>query len=301
MNTAFTLNYRQPFLLAIAFHLILLAVILFQMRFSTDTPSAPPETQEIIQATLVEPTTATQPQNTVAPTKLPTEPKKIIEKPTLPKEKPLAKPTQEKASPEKAQPEDPVVTQKITEEALALEKIKQQTQIKKHAEKIAALEKQKQLQTAIKEQVEKEQPEEKAPSHLKQQKTIEELLAQDLAKSSSVKPHKKSVSTEKSASQIDNKEIDRFKGLLIAAISHRWIMPENLKKGLECHLKVRLAPGGVVLSVKLIQSSGEPTLDHSAESAIYKASPLPVPKAANLFGEFREFNLVVRPEGILAE
>ena len=296
MNTIFALNYRQPFFLAVLFHLIFLAVILFQLNASTDAPAAPPATQEIIQATLVNLPLPTQATDAPVPREQPAELMQKIERPapTVPKPRVESKiePTHsEELVLEKA------ATQKLAEDALAFEKMKQQAQAKKRAEKAKAVE--KQLQAAIAAQVEKEQAQTKVQSQLKQQKTIEQLLQQDLAKSLSPQSHVKSISTAKSASHIDNKEIDHYKSLVIAAISRRWIMPENLKKGLECHLKVRLAPGGMVLGVTLIRSSGESALDHSAESAIYTASPLPVPKEANLFGEFREFNLVVRPEGIL--
>ena len=166
-------------------------------------------------------------------------------------------------------------------------------------------EKQQKLQAEIQQQLEKEQQQKHQTQAKKQQKEIERLLQQDLVQSSSVKSGARSAQvvskTNSISTRLDNKEIDRYKSLIISAISHRWVVPENLKKGLECRLKVRVAPAGMVMDVKLLKASGDAALDRSAQAAIYKASPLPVPKEAALFNEFREFNLTVRPEGILAE
>ncbi len=55
-----------------------------------------------------------------------------------------------------------------------------------------------------------------------------------------------------------------------------------------------------MLSVQIAKSSGDPVLDRSAQTAVLKASPLPVPSKGTDFESFREFNLTVRPEGIVA-
>jgi len=62
--------------------------------------------------------------------------------------------------------------------------------------------------------------------------------------------------------------------------------------------RIRLAPDGMVLQVSLTRSSGDPLLDRSAQTAIYKASPLPVPTDAETFNLFRDISLTVRPEQV---
>lgn len=95
----------------------------------------------------------------------------------------------------------------------------------------------------------------------------------------------------------DQAEIDRYKTLLIQAISQQWHVPENLPINIHCELSVHLAPGGVVLSIKILQSSGNTLLDNSAILAVKKASPLPVPTETGLFDQFRELTLIVKPDG----
>ena len=93
-------------------------------------------------------------------------------------------------------------------------------------------------------------------------------------------------------------EINKYKALIVNAIGRNWILPENANSNLSSQFRIRLAPDGMVLEVTLIRSSGDPLLDRSAQTAIYKASPLPVPKEATLFNLFRDISLTVRPEQV---
>ena len=90
--------------------------------------------------------------------------------------------------------------------------------------------------------------------------------------------------------------VDRYKTLITHAISQQWILPDHANNRLSSQFRIRLAPNGTVLEVSLIRSSGDPILDRSAQSAIYKASPLPVPSDPEMFNLFRDISLTVRPE-----
>ena len=92
--------------------------------------------------------------------------------------------------------------------------------------------------------------------------------------------------------------LDQYKAQIIQAIQSQWIVPDNVNQGLACVLLIKLAPGGVVLSVKTLTSSSDSVLDRSARVAVFKASPLPVPKNSAVFENFRELRLTVRPEQI---
>lgn len=91
-------------------------------------------------------------------------------------------------------------------------------------------------------------------------------------------------------------EVDKFKALIVNAISSQWILPDNADRTMSSQFRIRLAPNGAVLDVSLTRSSGDPILDRSAQSAIYKASPLPVPNDPATFDLFRDISLTVRPE-----
>lgn len=95
--------------------------------------------------------------------------------------------------------------------------------------------------------------------------------------------------------------IDKYRHLILQAIAQQWIIPPKMKKHLETKLAVHLAPGGMVLEVVIIKSSGNTILDRSAQTAVYKASPLPIPKHNSLFHTFQKINLTVRPEDVITQ
>ena len=91
------------------------------------------------------------------------------------------------------------------------------------------------------------------------------------------------------------KEVDKYQALIKQAISNKWRIPVSARQGQECVLKLRLIPSGDVVSVEIIKSSGDAVFDRSVESAVHKASPLPLPPAESaLFGEFREIKMPFR-------
>jgi len=94
--------------------------------------------------------------------------------------------------------------------------------------------------------------------------------------------------------------VDRYKAQILQAIGQYWVVPGGANKRLSSLYLIQLAPGGVVLSVKLLRSSGNSALDRSARVAIYKASPLPVPKDPALFDNFRELRLTVSPRTVIS-
>jgi len=94
---------------------------------------------------------------------------------------------------------------------------------------------------------------------------------------------------------------DKYRHLILQAIAQQWIIPPQINKHLETKLAVHLAPGGMVLDVIILKSSGNSVLDRSAQTAVYKASPLPVPKNSDVFPTFRQINLTVRPEGVMTQ
>ncbi|HEX4045838.1 MAG TPA: cell envelope integrity protein TolA [Gammaproteobacteria bacterium] len=94
-------------------------------------------------------------------------------------------------------------------------------------------------------------------------------------------------------------EVNKYKALILQAISEQWLVPTQANKKLYCELMIRLAPGGMVLDVQVTKTSGDPALDSSARAAVLKASPLPVPKEGSAFEAFRQFVLKVKPENVI--
>jgi colicin import membrane protein len=78
-------------------------------------------------------------------------------------------------------------------------------------------------------------------------------------------------------------------------VQRNWLRPAGSAAGLSCLIRVRLIPGGDVVSATVVRSSGDPLFDRSVETAVLKASPLPLPTDASLFNHFREINFNFEP------
>jgi colicin import membrane protein len=133
-----------------------------------------------------------------------------------------------------------------------------------------------------------------------EKKMLQKALAQDMQKELATDQHALSQSHQQSASSSSRPSpspssspqnqgvIDKYKALIVQAISSQWIVPPDLAQNISCELDIRLAPGGVVLQVSIARSSGNTVLDNSAVAAVNKASPLPVPTEPGMFNQFRE-------------
>jgi colicin import membrane protein len=90
-------------------------------------------------------------------------------------------------------------------------------------------------------------------------------------------------------------ELEKFIPYIQDKVQRNWIRPPGSPEGLVCVVNVRLIPGGEVVSATVVQGSGDPVFDRSVESAVLKASPLPLPSDATLFRHFREINFKFNP------
>lgn len=87
-----------------------------------------------------------------------------------------------------------------------------------------------------------------------------------------------------------------FEALIRQQVTRNWNQPTGVPRGLSCLVRVRLAAGGEILGVKIMQSSGNALFDRSVENAVYKAAPLPVPQDPELFKYVREINIRFDPD-----
>ncbi|KPJ67714.1 MAG: hypothetical protein AMJ43_03515 [Coxiella sp. DG_40] len=169
-----------------------------------------------------------------------------------------------------------------------LEKIRREKELQKQKE-LAQLKKRQQQEQHRKNLLALKQQKIKMEMETKRREEIQKAMQQQIAEEQrQMAEHDKQVQAE----------IDKYKALIIQTISQHWIVPSNIANNISCQLIVNIAPGGEILNVKLVRSSGNSILDRSARSAVLKSSPLPVPKNAELFDNFRQLMLTVRPEGI---
>jgi colicin import membrane protein len=92
-------------------------------------------------------------------------------------------------------------------------------------------------------------------------------------------------------------EVDKYKGLISNKIKqHVNKQLCGVDKSIKVTFMIALMPTGEVMGrPKLIKESGMSSCDDAVERAILESQPLPVPSSADLFSQFRELNLVFRP------
>ena len=149
---------------------------------------------------------------------------------------------------------------------------------------------------------EQPKPEKKVdPDALK--KLQQALLAEDAQapKRDSVKPEASPTGSKTAqvaqAGSPNAGEVDKYKGLISNKIKqHVNKQLCGTDKSLKVSFMIALMPTGEVMGrPKLIKESGMPACDDAVERAILESQPLPVPTSADLFNQFRELNLVFRP------
>lgn len=91
-------------------------------------------------------------------------------------------------------------------------------------------------------------------------------------------------------------EIARFEALIRQKVERNWLRPAQSASGLACVVRLRIAPGGEVLSAVIVRGSGNGAFDRSVEAAVLRASPLPVPSDLLVFEHFRDLELKFKPE-----
>jgi colicin import membrane protein len=78
-----------------------------------------------------------------------------------------------------------------------------------------------------------------------------------------------------------------FQGAVKGAVTRAWLRPSGTPRGLQSTVVITLALDGRVLNVRTTKSSGNAAFDRSAEIAIQKASPLPMPADPDVAREFQ--------------
>jgi colicin import membrane protein len=90
-------------------------------------------------------------------------------------------------------------------------------------------------------------------------------------------------------------EVGRYQDMIRSKIRLKIVMPPDVPKNAEVVFRVTLLPGGKVMDVVLLKSSGNTAYDDATERAIYKADTLPWPTDAEMQKLFRAFRLTMRP------
>lgn len=163
---------------------------------------------------------------------------------------------------------------KLKQQALALQKKKEREQ-----QHLAQMEAQRKREAEKKRQ---------AAEALKRQQAAEKALqAQVAAEQQRVQAAR--------ALQVQS-TVDHYVQIIQNQVERNWLRPPGSAQGLSCTVEVQLIPSGDVVGVRIVNSSGDPVFDRSVETAVRKASPLPLPADSSLFSQFRDLTFVFKPQ-----
>lgn len=188
---------------------------------------------------------------------------------------------------------------------LKKEKLKQQ-QLKKKALKEKQLKddaaKKQAVEKAKKEALAKKQADAKKAAEAKK-KAEQEKKRQEAKRKQQVEAEKNRQAEIKRQQKRDREEwlrkskgiVNKYAALISRKIEQNWRQPLDVASDLSCRVNIKLQPTGKVISVRVLESSGSLSFDRSVETAVRKASPLPVPEDRELFEQFRDLTLSFEP------
>jgi colicin import membrane protein len=263
-------------------HVILLSILVISFDFSSPIPVIEnTNKKDVINAMVMDSAPSTKRKRISLP------------KPQPPQIKPKPMPELPKPPVIPSEPKKPLITTK----AEPVESAKEAIVIPdKKPKKIKEDLIQKQLLADLKKQTE-------TKKKVQQQKSIESDFAKEMQSLKSKSLEQQMAAEAERLKGVQTAQmrgvVDKYKALILQSISQHWLVPHNVNKNLSAELLIRVAPGGMVLDVQVIKSSGDDALDRSARAAVFKASPLPVPASVDEFEPFRQFVLKVKPENVL--
>ena len=85
-------------------------------------------------------------------------------------------------------------------------------------------------------------------------------------------------------------------GRIRSAIEASWRRPGASLRGLKVVIEIRVGRNGEVQNARIVESSGDTRFDESAELAVKKASPLPIPNEPEYYDHIKEFRIEFNPD-----
>lgn len=224
------------------------------------------------------------------------------------KEAKRQKELKQKAEAEKKKAKEAEQKRKAEEKKIALAKEQQ----KKEEQRIADLKKKEELERekakkAIEERkrLEAEKEAEKKKLEEQKKKAAEEKKKAEEAKRKAEEEKRRKAKEAELQAQLDAEMaaeqeqrdltlIEKYVRAISGEIRDQF-NTQALPEGLSCKIQIRMVEGGSVVEATVIESSGNELFDRRARTAVYAASPLPVPDEARLFEKMQSVKLIFKP------
>ncbi len=300
---------RRYWLIALLLHVALFTGLLVRFDWwKAEIPQAP----AAIQATVVDETELPQPKNRAADEEQAKRDQQEHEEERRKqelklKQREIEKKRQEESAHKKAAQEE----KRKKEEQIKREQAQRQKRIELEKEKRRKIEEQKRVEEEQRRKAEEQKrKQEEQRRKAKEEETRRKKIEQEAAERKKAEAEKRRRAVERKRredalkSQMAAEEtflegetqrknqvlIARYQRQIKTKVENKWLEPPAARPGMSCTVRIRLSPGGDVLVVATVKSSGDPIFDRSVEKAVQKASPLPLPPDPTILPGFPELN-----------
>ena len=290
----------RPLVFAIGLHLLLAVVLWLStwMKWDHSMSAAAGSTIDATMETTSAEDRAVQRALRVEPAPLPEPVKEVVEEETAPPPQPIPEPApQEAPTPRQVQAQeripvpDTVDQDEARADAISQEKARKEQEAKRRQEQLDLTEERnKQEEAEQKRRLAAQQAEaerqkkldeiRRQRAELEKQKSLAEQKLRQLA-DARASQQVASAATSAPAAQArgaggDVNDTGEWLAAVAAAIERQWIRPDSVSPGVVCPIRIRILPGGEVMSAEVQPSCpyDEKARD-SVERAVMKASPLP--------------------------
>tara|TARA_B100000676_G_scaffold309683_1_gene373968 strand:+ start:554 stop:1318 length:765 start_codon:yes stop_codon:yes gene_type:complete len=128
--------------------------------------------------------------------------------------------------------------------------------------------------------------------------SLEEMLAEEeLEMAKPAEPAQQESQDAASNADQSDVEVASFTDAISAQVGQRWRIPGNYRNrdDIKTRVRIQMIPGGEVINVSVVKSSGYPDFDESVMNAVKLASPLPVPDGPMFDKQFRSLVIEFDP------
>ena len=310
MNTRSTrtrkTNRMFAYIAAAVIHVVLIAALVLNFTNTRKVENAVyAEKIDVVQATTIDESQIREQEELIKR-------KELEEKQQKQKELNELKKLKEQSEEEKKRLEDIKEKQKEeTAEAERLEKERKEIELKEKKEreesdkraKERADEERKDKEKKEKERKEREQKQlkEQQERDLKEEQERLERERRETQRAEEERLLKQKLAAENQAKERATTLLGKYTALIQERVGRYRTISPDYERWRKCTMNVKLSPSGEVLSVRVLKSSGLPRFDRSVETAIYQASPLPIPSQYDdpaVNKEFRNLNIIFDMSGL---
>ncbi|MDT8387081.1 MAG: cell envelope integrity protein TolA [Thiogranum sp.] len=193
--------------------------------------------------------------------------------------------------------------QKRKEEEAARKQAEAEQQRKQEEARKQAEAEQKRKQEEARKQAEAEQKRKEEEARKKAEAAAEQKRREEVARKKAEEELQGRLAAEQAAENAQRQSamdriIGEYSGWIRDKVARNWIQPPGSDSGLSCTVEVSLIPSGDVTNARIVRSSGNAAFDRSVEAAVFRASPLPVPRDPEVMAQFRVLIFEFKPGSI---